>query len=93
MAIDFSTIKILENFQDYLLGINGEVFEQFNANTSYVRRIHIPFPNTSIKMVLSQADLKELRVLVSTFVNDYKSAEEDSRMIKKLAYISDGQLN
>lgn len=93
IAIDFSSLKILENFQNYLLEINGEEFEQLNTNTLYNRKIHIPFPNTSIKLVLSQADLNELKGLVSTFVHDYKSAEEESRMIKKLSHISNGQLN
>ncbi len=93
IAIDFSTLKILENFQNYLMGINGEAFEQLNADTSYIRKIHIPFPNTAIKMVLSQADLKELKALVTAFINDYKRTEEEARMIKKLSYISDGQLN
>lgn len=93
IAIDFSTLKILENFQSYLMAIDGEDFEQINANSSYIRKIHIPFPNTAIKMVLSKADLKELKVLVTNFINDYKRAEEETRMIKNLSNISEGQLN
>ncbi|SMO66337.1 hypothetical protein SAMN06265379_104189 [Saccharicrinis carchari] len=93
IAIDFSSVKALENFQNYLIEINGEEFELLNIDTFYNRKIHIPFPNTAIKMVLSQNDLKELKVLVTNFINHYKRAQEDTRMLKNLSIISEKQLN
>ncbi len=93
LAIDFTSIKVLEDFLNFFNKMDGEMFEKMNQATSYVRKIHVPFPNTSIKMVLSQTDLIELKVLVRTFINDYKAAEEENRAIRELSIISEKQLN
>ncbi len=93
IAIDFSSISILENFHEYLTKLDGNEFEQINSHTQYIRKIHIPFPNTSIKMVLSQADLAELKVLVENFTKKYKTVEFETSMIKKLSQFSEKQLN
>ncbi|MGQ1786923.1 MULTISPECIES: DUF6686 family protein [unclassified Saccharicrinis] len=93
LAIDFSSLNILDNFYDYLNKLEGNEFEKINFNTLYHRKIHIPFPNTAIKMVLSQVDLKELKILISMFLKEYKTAEEESLMMKNLTHISEKQLN
>ncbi len=93
IAIDFSSIKTLESFLNYLKNIDYEEFEKINNNTHYIRKIHIPFPNTSIKMVLSQIDLKEITMLTSMFIKNYKMVENEEQMIKKLVEISERQLN
>ncbi|GAF02644.1 DUF6686 family protein [Saccharicrinis fermentans] len=93
IAIDFSTIQILDNFHDYLSKLQGDKFERLNRKTKYIRKIHIPFPNTAIKLVLSPTDLQELKTLIYRFIKEYKMIEEESIMIKKLTYISERQWN
>lgn len=93
IAMDFSSLAKLESLYSYLSDIQGDDFEKLNSDTLYVRKIHIPFPNTSVKMVLSHNDLKELKVLLTKFVGEYKRVEEEDKMMKSLLHISDRQLN
>lgn len=92
-GIDFSSIDIVKNFYKQLVSIDGRKFESLNESTGYNRKIHIPFPNTAIKMMLSSIDLEELKILLSTFIKDYESKEEESRFIRDLSKISSKQLN
>jgi len=93
MAIDFSSLKIVENFYSYLKTIDGNEFERINRNTQYHRKIQIPFPNTTIKLVLSQTDLSEIKTLIENFISKYKKSEFENQMIKKLSQVSVKQLN
>ncbi|WP_075591573.1 DUF6686 family protein [Labilibacter marinus] len=93
LAINFSSLSIIEDFYSYLNKLEGDEFERINNQSQYIRKIQIPFPNTSIKMVLSKADLKELKILMQMFIVDYRELEQKSQLIKKLSHISEKQLN
>ncbi|MCW3804278.1 DUF6686 family protein [Plebeiibacterium marinum] len=92
-GIDFPSLNSIENFRDYLSRINPDDFERANKETRYKRKIHIPFPNTAIKMLLAAIEIKELKVLLSTFIEEYKIAEEENKAIKYLSKLSNNQLN
>jgi len=91
--IDFSSINIANNFFNHLSSIDGNLYESLNNETGFNRKIHIPFPNTTIKMVLSIMDLEELKILFSTFISNYKTQETEALFIKNLTTVSHKQLN
>lgn len=93
IGINFSSINILNNFYTNLLSIDGEAFENINMSIDYIRKIHIPFPNTSIKMLLSLQDLEELKILLATFIQEYNKQEKEYKIIKELSRMSIKHLN
>lgn len=93
ISIDFSSINMVDKFYNHLTSIDGKIYESLNNSTGFNRKIHIPFPNTTIKMVLSSMDLEELKILLSTFIHDYKIEETETQFIRNLSKVSHKQLN
>jgi hypothetical protein len=92
-GIDFSSLNALNDFKDYLSELDSEEFERINQNSQYNRKIQIPFPNTSIKMLLSSMELKELIVLLATFIHEYNIAVTENEAIRQLSKLSANQMN
>lgn len=92
-GIDFSSLNALTDFKEYLNELDADEFEQINKNSQYNRKIQIPFPNTSIKMLLSSMELKELVVLLSTFIHEYNIAVSENEAIRQLSKLSANQMN
>ncbi|TLX77490.1 hypothetical protein E9993_02310 [Labilibacter sediminis] len=93
IGIDFSSIDILRDFYNYLVKIDGVEFETLNKKTTYQRKIHIPFPNTAIKLLLSLNDLNELITLIHKFIHKYNLKVQKRVFMRKLSNISSKQLN
>ncbi|WP_068474216.1 DUF6686 family protein [Saccharicrinis aurantiacus] len=92
-SMDFSNLDIVKDFKSYINQINAFKEEDKFRNNSYMKKIQIPFPRTSIKMVLSSIDLDELKILISTFVKDYEQELEEKKLLKKLSNIEKKNMN
>jgi hypothetical protein len=93
LGIDFSSVDILTDFYRYMCQVDGDNIEKENKPSQYNKKIHIPFPNTTLKMVLSNFDLVELIVLVDTFIKEYNRQQKKYEVIRRLSKIKTDQLN
>ncbi len=93
LGIDFKSFKNIKDFNYYLSLINGEFFEEQNKETLYLKKIHIPFDGTSIKMLLNSKDLEELRLLLNQFILNYEKLLEQQKLLNQLSMIKTDQLN
>ncbi len=93
LGIDFSKLNTLKDFGKYLNELNEDDALNYNESNNFIRKIHILFPGTSLKLVLDSMDLKELRILVKTFVDEYESELKQAEFISKLTQIRKDQHN
>ncbi len=92
LSIDFANLYLLNGFKSYLDQIDQNN-KYSNETQQYIRKIHIPFPRTNLKMVLTQNELKELIILIQTFVRRYRSELEKKDILKKLSAFTKIDLN
>ncbi len=92
LSIDFANLYLLSGFKSYLVQTEKRYIGSRETN-QFVRKIHIPFPNTNIKMVLNTPELKELIKLIEFFLNRYSSEIEKKELQKKLSILHKKDLN
>lgn len=93
IGIDFSKLDTLKSFGKYLDDLDEDSILKYNRTNNFNRKIHVQFPGTAIKMVLSNTDLNEIRVLIKTFVQEYELELQESMLIKDLTKLRKGQEN
>ena len=70
-AIDFVDLKAIIEFNEFINGIDFEIYERKNQDNRYRRKVVIPFPNAVVKMMLTSCEGKELVNLVNSFRIEY----------------------
>lgn len=93
IGIDFYNIEILNDFKNYLGSIDASGFEFKNRKNHYRRKILIPFPNTTIKMLMTSGEIDELKKLIDSFVSENLKIGHTSKSIKKISSVSFKDLN
>ncbi len=93
VGIDFSKLDTLKDFEKYLNNIDFEYILKHNNDNNFIRKIHIPISGTSLKLLLDAMDLKELKILVKTFIEEYESELKQAEFINKLTHITKNLLN
>ncbi len=93
VGIDFSGLNALVKFGEYLNNIDADHIIQQNQQNKFTKKIHIPISGTSFKFLLDEMDLTELKILVKTFIEEYKAELKQAEFISKLTHITKDQRN
>ena len=68
IGLDFKSDKSLKELSNYLKTVSKSQFKKENVAANYRRSILIPFPNTTVKALLSDVELEEIITLIGTFL-------------------------
>lgn len=71
-SYDFTSETKLNDFLSYLEQLNGLHYEGLNKSSAYRRKVMVPIPDTSLKMLFTSGELDEIRNLIRDFINRNK---------------------
>jgi hypothetical protein len=66
--MDFNSTEKLRELLQYLHTVNSTHFENEVLSNNFRRKIFIPFSNSTIKLLLSDKEIRELMVLIDAFL-------------------------
>ena len=90
IGFDFQSKEKLAELYKYLKTVNSNHLKLFESTTSQYRRtILIPFPNISVKMLLSDSELIELIQLIGSFLDKQQQETEMQPIFENLKTVSD----
>lgn len=71
-TFDFTSEIKLRDFLENLEQIDGSYYEALNKPSAYVRKIIVPVPNSSLKILFTSEELHEIRNLIRGFMGRNK---------------------
>lgn len=77
-GIDFKNIKLLGEFYDYLNSLDVLEYERQNKDNLYHRKVIIPFPYTTVKLMLTAGETDELKLMIKQFLVHYKNTRDSA---------------
>ena len=88
LAMDFQSKEKLQELLNFLNTVSANHFENEVLSNNSRRKILVPFANSSIKLLLSDMEIKELTELIQAFLHDSANPAKAALQLTDLKKLS-----